>query len=573
MSPPRCRHTARHVGPLHGSLLGLSFAVALVLLLPGTTLASISTSEAGRLSQNPLPQANPLASATSPVATGAPAYEIGRPRPRLGGLQPGWTEYDDNWCGYDATGGGWTSVTATWVQPSVQTSYLTDYSWASFWVGLDGDGSNTVEQTGTDAYSGNGSVGYIAWYEMYPADPVVIPLTISPSDEITATVTTDGSGNYTLTLTDDTTGGSYTTTQPTGPTQPVSAEVIAEDPGPLGNPVPLADFGTVDFTRCAFNGQPISAFAWNQVDMESNSGVIEAIPSALGGDGASFSVTQAPTLTNFTPTSGPVGTSVTVTGTNFTGASTVSFDGSAATFTVNNNTQITTTVPAGASSGPITVTTPGGSATSDASFTVTGLSSDDTLSNLTVSAGALSPSFTAANLNYSDSVANSVTVITVTPTTNDSNASYVLELGGNPVTNPIALTVGSNVIDVVVTAQNLASQTYSITVTRAAALVPKLTLKLSGLTGGALKLGKRLTAKGTVTPTSLAGSKVRLTIQTKKGATWVTVTSRARTISVSGTYSWSYKPAKKGSYRMQATIAKTATNAAAATKWRTFKVK
>ena len=47
----------------------------------------------------------------------------------------------------------------------------------------------------------------------------------------------------------------------------------------------------------------------------------------------------------------------------------------------------------------------------------------------------------------------------------------------------------------------------------------------------------------------------------------------AATISATGSYSWKYKPAKKGAYRMKASIAKTAAHAAATTKWRTFKVK
>ena len=74
-------------------------------------------------------------------------------------------------------------------------------------------------------------------------------------------------------------------------------------------------------------------------------------------------------------------------------------------------------------------------------------------------------------------------------------------MGGAPVTNPIALSVGANPIDVVVSAQDGAQQTYSLTVSRAL-LTPHLTLKLSGLTSGALKLGKRLTAKGTVHATA-----------------------------------------------------------------------
>jgi len=110
-------------------------------------------------------------------------------------------------------------------------------------------------------------------------------------------------------------------------------------------------------------------------------------------------------------------------------------------------------------------------------------------------------------------------------------------------------------------------------VTRAALVTSKLTLKLSGLTGGVLKLGKSLAAKGTVTPTSLAGGTVTLTVQRRQGGQWRKVTSLKCTISAGGTYGDTYKPAMKGSYRIEATLAKTTTHTAAATKWLTFKVK
>ena len=102
---------------------------------------------------------------------------------------------------------------------------------------------------------------------------------------------------------------------------------------------------------------------------------------------------------------------------------------------------------------------------------------------------------------------------------------------------------------------------------------PKVTLKLSGLTSGAMRLGKSVTAKGKVTPTSLAGSQVKLTVQKKRSARWVTLKSVKRTISATGAYSWKYKPARRGAYRMRATIAKTAAHTAATTKWLAFKVK
>jgi uncharacterized repeat protein (TIGR03803 family) len=78
-----------------------------------------------------------------------------------------------------------------------------------------------------------------------------------------------------------------------------------------------------------------------------------------------------PTITGFSPPSGPVGTSVIITGTGLTGATKVAFGGvKATTFTVNSGTQITATVPTGALTGKISVTTAGGGATSKNVFTV-----------------------------------------------------------------------------------------------------------------------------------------------------------------------------------------------------------
>lgn len=76
-------------------------------------------------------------------------------------------------------------------------------------------------------------------------------------------------------------------------------------------------------------------------------------------------------VSSFSPASGSVGSSVTVSGLNFTGATGVTFGGTPAAFTVATDTQLTTTVPAGATSGPISVTGVKNTGTSAGSFTVT----------------------------------------------------------------------------------------------------------------------------------------------------------------------------------------------------------
>ena len=82
----------------------------------------------------------------------------------------------------------------------------------------------------------------------------------------------------------------------------------------------------------------------------------------------------APLVVAFLPPVGPVGTSVTITGTGFQDSSTatsVAFNGTLASFTVDSDLQITATVPAGATTGTIAVTDGEGAGTSLLPFTVT----------------------------------------------------------------------------------------------------------------------------------------------------------------------------------------------------------
>ena len=70
------------------------------------------------------------------------------------------------------------------------------------------------------------------------------------------------------------------------------------------------------------------------------------------------------------PASGKVGTKVTILGNNLTGTTSVTFNGTAATFTVVSSTEITTTVPTNAKTGTVEVTTPSGTLNSNVKFRV-----------------------------------------------------------------------------------------------------------------------------------------------------------------------------------------------------------
>ena len=116
---------------------------------------------------------------------------------------------------------------------------------------------------------------------------------------------------------------------------------------------PFAGFtGTDTFTFAAYNGQKNSTLAIGTVTVSSNSVVNNA------------------KIANFQPATGGVGTAVTIKGSNFTGASAVSFNGIAATFMVINAGSIVAGVPAGATTGTISVTTPANTAVSAKSFAV-----------------------------------------------------------------------------------------------------------------------------------------------------------------------------------------------------------
>ena len=90
-----------------------------------------------------------------------------------------------------------------------------------------------------------------------------------------------------------------------------------------------------------------------------------------------------------------------------------------------------------------------------------------------------------------------------------------------------------------------------------------------------IRLRKTVKTTGAVTPVAtLAGKKVALRVDFKKGAKWVKAKTASATVTATGTYSWKYKPLKKGTFRVKASIAaKTGVYKASKTAYKTFKVK
>jgi Peptidase A4 family len=187
-----------------------------------------------------------------------------------------------NWSGYAVSGfGPYKSVSSSWQQPAVDCS-RTPTAWSAFWVGLDGDTTNTVEQTGTEADCSKGTAVYYGWYEMYPKYPVNYANPVSAGDSFSATVTYSESGYFQLTLSDATRGWSHTTTQRLKSAKLGSAEVIAEAPSGKGGILPLADFGTAAFSGATVNGSLLTSSTPGLDPITKVSGsTVSAAPSAI----------------------------------------------------------------------------------------------------------------------------------------------------------------------------------------------------------------------------------------------------------------------------------------------------
>jgi hypothetical protein len=295
--------------------------------------------------------------------------------------------------------------------------------------------------------------------------------------------------------------------------------------GPVGTSVTIAgtNFGATKGTSTVtFNGTAATATTWSTtsivvpVPSGATTGSVVVTVGGMASNSLPYTVTVAPGVTSVSPNSGPVGTSITITGANFgatKGTSTVKFNGTTATPTTWSDTSIVVPVPSGATTGNIVVNV-GGLASIGVPYTVTVAPS---LTSVTPSSSVVGTSVTIAGSNFG--ATKGVSTVTfngtaATPTTWSSNSIVV------PV--PAAATTGS----VVVTVNGLASNGLTYTVL----IAPSLTsvapssaaigaaVTIAGANFGATKSTSTVKFNGTAaTPTSWSATSIVVPMPT--GAT------------------------------------------------------
>jgi uncharacterized repeat protein (TIGR03803 family) len=211
--------------------------------------------------------------------------------------------------------------------------------------------------------------------------------------------------------------------------------------GKVGTSVELLGQDFLATTGVSFNGVSASFNAVSDTYMTATvpagaltgTVTVTTLTSSLASNRAFLVV---PVISSFTPSSGIVGSKVTITGASLAQASKVTLGGKAATFTVNSNTQITATVPAGAKTGlKIGITTPGGVATTASNYTVV-----PSVKSFTPASGPVGTSVTINGNSFTG--ATSVTFGGVAATAysiiSDTQVSAFVPTGG--VTGKLALT-------------------------------------------------------------------------------------------------------------------------------------
>ena len=277
------------------------------------------------------------------------------------------------------------------------------------------------------------------------------------TSSITATVPTGApSGLVAVTV-----GGQVNTTGPTFTvTSAPSITSIAPTSGAVGSSVVIAGANfNAQGTGSAVKFGTVPATSFSNWTTSSVTAVVPAgangavVVTAAGGvsspAGPTFTLTSAPSITSIAPTSGAIGSSVTIAGTNFNAQGTgsaVSFGNTPATsITSWTTSSITAVVPSGAVTGAVTVTAAGG-VTSPAGPTFTVVSAPS-VTSLTPNTGAIGSSVTIAGTNFNAQGTGSAVTFsgTLAPITSWSSGIIVVSVPNGAVTGNVVVTADGGV--------------------------------------------------------------------------------------------------------------------------------
>jgi RHS repeat-associated protein len=163
----------------------------------------------------------------------------------------------------------------------------------------------------------------------------------------------------------------YTVEGQATPNSAPTIQLLSPNAYPIGVPIVIQGYGfqpTQGASTVAFDGVTATPTSWNDasiivpVPAGAATGNVIVTVGSVASNGAMFTVISGPTITNLSAYSGPVGTSITITGNNFgaaQGTSTVTFNGTAATPTTWSAGSIVVPVPTGATAGNIVVVVSG----------------------------------------------------------------------------------------------------------------------------------------------------------------------------------------------------------------------
>jgi hypothetical protein len=279
--------------------------------------------------------------------------------------------------------------------------------------------------------------------------------------------------------------------------------------GPEGSTVAVNGTNFTGASAVSFNGM-VATFAVNSatqitatVPTGATTGKVSVTtPNGAATSSGNFTVTTAPSITSFAPTSGPAGTSVVITGANLTGATALTLNGTAATYTVNSATQITATVPSGATTGKFSVTTPGGTASSSSNFTVT---APPAISSFTPTSGPVATPVIISGSNFTGATAvtlngasatftvNSGTQITATVPTGATTGKF-------SVTTPLGSATSANSFTVNTSSSTLDLSVDGLYITQATQDYPAASVPLVKDRSGWVRVFVKANVSNTATP-------------------------------------------------------------------------